>query len=102
MAKLLLDGVSPASIPDRLNLEGEALSDAVSAMHVEMLPEDGEKALEFAQECLKTMQRNRLDTKYNELMDEYTNATGERHAQLKEQLLLIESQRARLEQDRKG
>jgi len=102
MAKLLLEGVSPASIPDRLNLEGEALSDAVSAMHVEMLPEDGEKALEFAQECLKTMQRNRLDTKYNELMDEYTNATGERRAQLKEQLLLIESQRARLEQDRKG
>ncbi|MDO4739199.1 MAG: DNA primase [Eubacteriales bacterium] len=97
MAKLLLEGVSPSSIPDRLSLEGEALADAVSALHEQMLPEDGEKALQFAQECLEKMRKDKLETVYDTLIQEYTNATEERRAALREQLVSIETERARLD-----
>ena len=96
MAKLLLEGVSPSSIPDRLGLEGEAIADAVSAMNIEMLPEDAETALQFAQECLRAIHKQKLDALYDQLMNEYTNATEERRAQLRERLVSIEAERARL------
>lgn len=96
MAKLLLEGVSPSSIPDRLGLEGEAIAKAVGAMNVEMLPEDPESALQFAQETLNTIRKQKLDAMYVQLMDEYTNATEERRAQLRERLVSIEAAKARL------
>jgi hypothetical protein len=49
-----------------------------------------------------SIQRDKLETKYDQVMNEYTNATGERQSQLRDQLLAIEQQRTRLEQDRKG
>ena len=96
MANLLLEGVPSSAVPDRLGLEGDAISQAVSAMNSDLVPEDAEKALQFAEETLQTIRKNRLDQMYDQLMQEYTNATEERRAQLREQLISIENQRARL------
>ncbi len=96
MANLLIQGVSPASVPDRLGLDGDAIAGAVAAMNMDMVPDDPEKALEYAQDCLRTIQRHKLDSMYDQLMNEYTNATEERRAQLREQLVSIETDRARL------
>lgn len=99
MAKLLLENVPPSAVPDRLGLEGDALARAVSAMNVEMLPEEPETALQFAQECLHAIRKLKLDKLYDQLMEEFksnTNASEERRAQLREQLVSIETERARL------
>lgn len=102
MANLLLQGVAPASIPDRLGLEGDALASAVGAMNMEMLPDDPDKALEFTDETLDFIRNQKYDAAYKELQDEYPTATEERRKLIREQMIAIEKEKARLRENRKG
>ena len=96
IARLLIAGVAPAAVPDRLGLEGDRLDEAMRAMHVDMLPEDPEKALRFAQDTLKALQDRKLNELYERLMEQFTNASEEDKPALQQRLAEISRQQARL------
>lgn len=93
IAALLLEGVSPSSIPDRLTIDDEQLSEAISAMNIEMLPEDPEMALQYAHDALRNMRRCRQDELYESLLNEMQTCSDARRAEIREQLMKIESEK---------
>ena len=99
IAVLLLNGEHPSSVIDRLDLPEEKVSEAVSAMNADMLPEDNETALRYAQETLRSIRKEKLDALYESLLAEMNQASSERRTQIRDKLIEIETERAQIGKD---
>ena len=96
IARLLIAGVAPAAVPDRLSLEGERLDKAMRALNAPMLPEEPDKALQFAQDTLRALQKMKLDELYEKVLEQLTNASEEDKPALQRRLIEIGQEQARL------
>lgn len=98
IASLLLDGIPPSALIDKLQpLDEQDKERVMAALHADMLPQDRDTAMQFAQECLRSIRSLKLEELYNQVLEEFSNAPAEKREQLHQKLIAIENERKQIQ-----